>query len=280
MRKNAVDIFFCANCKKSVTKTSKLQYHFLNLQKKLCIQYSFLKRVIFIEKTLKILLVFLLIAAIFTSPIPIKNSQAAVLDYPLLNFCIVLDAGHGGEDGGAIGISTLVREKDINLSIAKKTALLFEAAGAKVVLTRNDENSLCKGKYNKLEDMRARKKIIDENQPYIVISIHCNSFPQSKNVQGAQMFYLPQSESGQMLAEQIQKSIQKNVDKNNTRQIKGEDFYMLKCGNSTNVMIECGFLSSPEEEKLLSDDNYQNMLAYAVFDGTSNFINSLRPQNE
>lgn len=238
------------------------------------------KRVIFIEKILKILLIFLLVLAIFTSPIPIKNSQAVVLDYPLLNFCVVLDAGHGGEDGGAIGISTLVREKDINLSIAKKVKLLFESAGARVVLTREDENSLCGGKYSKLEDMRVRKNIIEENKPYIVISIHCNSFPQSKNVQGAQMFYLPTSESGKQLAEQIQASIKKNVDNNNNRQVKGEDFYMLKCGNSTNVMIECGFLSSPEEEKMLCDDNYQNMLAYAVFDGTSNYINLLRPQNE
>lgn len=235
---------------------------------------------IFIEKVLKILFIFLLVIAIFTSPIPIKSSQAAVLDYPLLNFCVVLDAGHGGEDGGAIGISTLVREKDINLSITKKLKLLFESAGARVVLTREDENSLCAGKYSKLEDMRARKKIIDQNQPYIIISVHCNSFPQSKNVKGAQMFYLPNSESGKILAEQIQKSIQKNVDKDNDRQVKGEDFYMLKCGNSTSVMIECGFLSSPEEEKRLCSDEYQDMLAYAVFDGTSNFINSLRPQNE
>ena len=158
--------------------------------------------------------------------------------------------------------------------------MLFESAGAQVVLTRSDENSLCAGKYNKLEDMRARKKVIDENQPYIVISVHCNSFPESKNVHGAQMFYLPTSATGKKLAECIQKSIQENVDNENKRESKGEDFYMLRCGNSTNVMIECGFLSSPTEEKMLCDDEYQNMLAYAVFDGTSDYINSLRPQTE
>ncbi len=239
-----------------------------------------LKRVIFIKNLLRLLVVVTLILAIITAPIPTVKSKTVLLDFPLLNFCIVLDAGHGGEDGGAIGINTLVREKDINLKIVNKLAMLFESAGARVVLTRNDENSLCAGKYNKLEDMRARKKVIDENQPYIVISVHCNSFPQSKNVQGAQMFYLPTSESGRLLAEQIQKSIQTNVDADNKREVKGEDFYMLKCANSTSVMIECGFLSSPQEEKLLCDDEYQNMLAYAVFDGTSNYINSLRPQNE
>lgn len=235
---------------------------------------------ILIEKIAKIALIITLVLAILTAPIPLGESKAVLNDFPLLNFCIVLDAGHGGEDGGAIGISTLVREKDINLQIVKKLERLFESAGARVVLTREDENSLCAGKYNKLEDMRARNKVIEGNQPYVVISVHCNSFPQSKNVSGAQMFYLPRSESGKLLAEKIQASIRENVASDNKREAKGEDFYMLRCGNSTNVMIECGFLSSPEEENLLSDDEYQNMLAYAVFDGTCDFINSIRPQSE
>lgn len=200
--------------------------------------------------------------------------------YPLNDYVIVLDAGHGGADGGAIGINTLTREKDINLSITGKIGRLFQSVGATVVLTRKDDNALSKNGFNKMEDMRYRSQIIENTRPYIVISVHCNSFPQSKNARGAQMFYYPDSVTGKMLAECIQESLKKNVDSNNKRQVKSEDFYMLRHGNSTNVMIECGFLSCPEEEKLLLDEKYQDKIAYAVFDGTSNYICKVRdPDN-
>ena len=93
-------------------------------------------------------------------------------------------------------------------------------------------------------------------------------------------FYYPGSETGERLAECIQNSLRKHVDTSNKRMVKNEDFYMLRHGNSTNVMIECGFLSSPEEEKLLCDEAYQDMLAYAVFDGTCAYMaDILTPQN-
>lgn len=234
------------------------------------------------ERIMRVVCAVLLVGVIVTSPVNRgKNRYSECLaDYPLLNFVIVLDAGHGGEDGGAIGINTLVREKDINLSIVQKLARLFESAGATVILTRQNENSLCVGKYSKREDMQARAAIIEAASPYIVISVHCNSFPQSKNVKGAQMFYYPGSETGEKLAGCIQNSLKKHVDSSNNRMVKNEDFYMLRHGNSTNVMIECGFLSSPAEEKLLCESSYQDMLAYAVFDGTCAYIaDILTPQN-
>ncbi len=206
--------------------------------------------------------------------------QECFTDYPLNDYVIVLDAGHGGEDGGAIGINTLVREKEINLNITKKIGRLFESAGATVVLTRTDDDALCKDKFNKMEDMLTRAKIIEQSKPYIVISVHCNSFPQSQNVHGAQMFYYPGSVCGEMLAEYIRNSIKTYVDNDNIRQVKEEDFFMLRNGNSTNVMIECGFLSCPEEEKKLMDESYQDKIAYSVFDGTSKFILKMRvPDN-
>ncbi len=234
------------------------------------------------ERIMQVVCAVLLVGVILTSPISAQKSSYSecLADYPLLNFVIVLDAGHGGEDGGAIGIHTLVREKDINLSIVQKLGRLFESAGATVVLTRNNEDSLCTGKYSKMEDMQARAAVIEAANPYVVISVHCNSFPQSKNVKGAQMFYYPGSETGERLAECIQNSLRKHVDTSNKRMVKNEDFYMLRHGNSTNVMIECGFLSSPEEEKLLCDEAYQDMLAYAVFDGTCAYMaDILTPQN-
>ncbi len=228
------------------------------------------------ERIMKIICAVLLICAILLMPVKDGiETQRCLKEFPLLDFTIVLDAGHGGEDGGAIGINTLVREKDINLQVVEKLKRLFESAGADVVLTREDENALCDGKYSKRADMAARAEIIEYAKPYIVISVHCNSFPDSKNARGAQMFFYPGSETGERLARCIQDSIKANVDPDNTRDIKSEDFYMLRHGNSTNVMIECGFLSSPEEEKLLCDEKYQEKLAYAVFDGTSEYINKI-----
>lgn len=197
-------------------------------------------------------------------------------DYPLYDYVIVLDAGHGGEDGGAIGIKTQVREKDINLAITKKIGRLFESVGATVVFTRIDENALCKNGFNKMEDMSNRARIIKEARPYIVISVHCNSFPQNQHVHGAQMFYYPNSELGKQLAQSIQDSIKANVDNENNRQIKEEDFFMLRNGSSTNVMIECGFLSCKDEEQLLMEEGYQDKIAYSVFDGTNKFILKVR----
>lgn len=213
-------------------------------------------------------------------PLAESRTDAEVSAYPSMGFTVVLDAGHGGEDGGAIGIRTLAREKDINLSIVKKLARLFESVGADVVLTRSDENALCRGKYSKAEDMRARAAIVEAAKPYFVISVHCNSFPQSKSVCGAQMFYFPGSVTGERLADDIQEALRAYVDPENTRSAKAENFFMLRHGNSTNVMVECGFLSSPEEEALLCDETYQDHLAYAVFAGTCAYYSRIGlPQN-
>ncbi|MBR2860658.1 MAG: N-acetylmuramoyl-L-alanine amidase [Clostridia bacterium] len=234
------------------------------------------------EKALKIICSVLLCACFVLHLVnmSVSRAEACYNEYPLLNFVIVLDAGHGGQDGGAIGIKTLTREKDVNLSITKKLKGLFESCGATVVLTREDDDALCKGDFDKMEDMSARARIIESVSPYIVISIHCNSFPQNKSVKGAQTFYYPGSETGQRLAETIQESLSKNVDEQNKRQIKSENFFMLRHGNSTSVMIECGFLSCPEEEALLLDQNHQEKLAYAIFDGTCNYISQIRtPEN-
>lgn len=231
-------------------------------------------------RMLKYISIFVVIALLMVLFIRKNNSKTVFYDYPLNDYIIVLDAGHGGEDGGAIGIKTLSREKDINLSITLKIGRLLESVGATVILTRENKDALSKNGFNKMKDMRSRAEIIELSRPYIVVSIHCNSFPQSQNVHGAQVFYYPGSETGKLLAQSIQDSIKNNVDNQNLRQIKSEDFYMLRHGNSTNVMVECGFLSCPEEEQLLLNDSYQNKLAYAVFDGIVRYINKItQPAN-
>ncbi len=227
-------------------------------------------------KVLLSLLVILYIVTVAINKNYVDYQKQCFSDYPLNDYVIVLDAGHGGDDGGAIGIKTKVREKEINLAITKKISRLFESAGATVVLTRTDDGALCKNGFNKMEDMNNRARIIKEARPYIVISIHCNSFPQNSHVHGAQMFYYPDSLTGKYLAQSIQESISFYADADNKRAIKEADFFMLRNGQSTNVMIECGFLSCFEEEVLLQDESYQDKIAYSVFDGTSKFILKMR----
>lgn len=231
-------------------------------------------------KTLLSVLVILFLVTVAINGNSVNYQKQCFSDYPLNEYVIVLDAGHGGEDGGAIGIKTQVREKEINLAITKKIGRLFESVGATVVLTRTDDGALCKNGFNKMEDMKNRARIIEEARPYIVISVHCNSFPQNSHVHGAQMFYYPDSLMGKQLAQSIQDSICLYADADNKRQIKEADFFMLRNGQSTNVMIECGFLSCYEEENLLQNENYQDKIAYSVFDGTSKFISKIRtPDN-
>lgn len=231
-----------------------------------------------IERIYKKIFCFLLIVTVFTTISFYRETDSEYCFYgmPLGECVVVIDAGHGGEDGGAIGISTLTREKEINLKIAQKIGRLLESAGATVFLTRNNDDALCKDGFNKMEDMLTRKKIINDVSPYAVISVHCNSFPTDQNARGAQTFYYPESETGKLLAECIQSSVRKNVDASNNRTVKDEDFFMLRHGNGTNVMIECGFLSCKEEELLLLDEAYQDKIAYAVFDGFVDFVLLMR----
>lgn len=216
---------------------------------------------------------FALITALFLLPwlFPSRPSEvAASAEAIVFDQTVVLDAGHGGEDGGAIGIRTLTREKDINLDIVLYLARLFENAGAAVVLTRNSDDSLCRGDYSKREDMAARAEIVERCRPAFVISVHCNSFPTSSSVQGAQTFCFPGSESGRILAERIQHSLLRDLGSKRT--VKEEDFFMLRLRGPVCVLVECGFLSNPEEEALLCRAEYRQKLAYSIFDGVCAFL--------
>lgn len=189
-------------------------------------------------------------------------------------FCVVLDAGHGGVDGGALGISTGTREAEINLAVTLKTGALLESAGVRVVYTRKGEKSLCPDEqYNKKQDMRLRGQVIDAARPDIVVSVHMNSYPDLR-VRGAQTFYYPDSECGKELAESIQRSL-KMADPNNRRTVKAEDFFLLRTYAGPSALVECGFMTCPEEEKLLQKQEYQEKLAYCIFDGIMRYL--MRP---
>lgn len=188
---------------------------------------------------------------------------------PTTNRIVVIDAGHGGFDPGAIGVSG-VEEDDINLAIALKLQKFIEQSGGLTVMTRVDNREIGN---TKREDMRIRKLIRDSSNGNIFISIHLNSFPQS-SCKGAQSFYAS-DENSKQLAEKIQKNLVDLLDKDNARIAKKlTDVYLLKNVTIPSVIIECGFLSNSKEEKLLQDSKYQSKIAMAIYLGIAEYFNS------
>ncbi len=189
------------------------------------------------------------------------------------NKTIIIDAGHGGVDGGAVGKGGTL-EKDINLLIAKNLKYYIEENGYTCVMIREEDEDLYgeygSGKSKKQQDLKKRKDFIKEYNASMFISIHLNSFPNSK---GAQVFYQKGNEDGKILAKSIQDSIIKNVDPNNKRVEKESNtYFILKNNKVPSVIVECGFLSNPYEEGLLKNKDYQNKISAAIFYGIENYF--------
>lgn len=192
---------------------------------------------------------------------------------------VVIDAGHGGDDPGKIGINGSL-EKDINLNIVKKLAGYLEAEGVQVVLTRDTEEGLydAHASNKKVQDMKRRIEKIEETDPVLTVSIHQNSYPE-EYVHGAQVFYYNGSSGGQKLAELLQKQLTKDLDPENHRQIKAnESYYLLKKTKGTIVIVECGFLSNAAEAEKLCNETYQDRVAWSIHKGVLQYIAQLENQ--
>ena len=190
---------------------------------------------------------------------------------PKSSFCVVLDAGHGGIDGGSQGKSG-VYERDINLSVAQKVKKLLQTLQVGVVETRTTEEGLY-GVFAsgfKQKDMKERQKIINNSNADLVVSIHMNYFD-DESARGAQVFYKPNSEISKGLAENMQKLFVNNLVNARKAPLKG-DYFILTCSDKPGVLIEGGYLSNPEEEMLLVSEDYQNKLAYQIFCGIISFF--------
>ena len=228
-------------------------------------------RVIFITRRWIILFWVLLGIALFllyALKLKEDRSISAVFSSPVKEKIIVIDAGHGGFDPGAVSDSG-TREDEINLKIANKLRRHLKDQGAKVVMTRKTDGALGK---NKREDMKKRVEIIKNSNADIVISIHLNKFQQSKYY-GAQTFYIAGSQEGRKLAQCIQTKLIDILDRGNTRQIKAvSDLLILKAGQAPSVVVECGFLSNPQEERLLKTDEYQEQVAWAIYCGIMDYF--------
>ena len=178
---------------------------------------------------------------------------------------VVVDAGHGGMDPGKVSASG-INEKDVNLSIAIFLKEMLEKEGINVVMTRENDNSLCtEGASNKKSsDMNNRIEKINEANADCLISIHQNSFTDT-SVSGAQVFYYSESQEAKKLAEEIQETIKNDVSPENNRSIKsGNDYFILRKSVCPGVIVECGFLSNKEETAKLIDKGYQQRIAKAI----------------
>lgn len=191
--------------------------------------------------------------------------------------CIVLDAGHGGDDPGKIGING-VREKEVNLAITQKVKYYLEANGIKVILTRVGDEGLydANAENKKVQDMKRRIAIMEETKPLATVSIHQNSYPE-EYVKGAQVFYHKDSKAGEKLAAILQESLRSRLAPENHRQIKANDsYYLLKKTQIPTVIVECGFLSNSREAALLSEEEYQDKVAWAIHMGVMQYINECK----
>lgn len=187
---------------------------------------------------------------------------------------IVLDAGHGGFDPGKVGTAGTL-EKEINLAVVQELKELLEQNDIRVILTRTDDEGLYSesDKNKKTADMRARVAVLDEAAPLLAVSIHQNSFTDSAS-RGAQVFYYEDSEVGKQLAETIQEAVKRELGDGNHRVAKpNSSYYMLKKSSCPLVIVECGFLSNPEEEQLLRTPEYQRKMAYAIHLGILEWLN-------
>ena len=211
---------------------------------------------------------------------PVRETVGNAMQQEPEGPCVVIDAGHGGDDPGKIGING-AKEKDVNLSIARRVKDYLEKEDIRVVMTRETEDGLydADASHKKVQDMKRRIEKIEETDPVLTVSIHQNSYPE-EYVHGAQVFYYNGSSGGQKLAELLQKQLTKDLDPENHRQIKAnESYYLLKKTKGTIVIVECGFLSNAAEAEKLCTETYQDRVAWSIHKGILQYIAQLENQN-
>ena len=190
---------------------------------------------------------------------------------PAVSKTIVIDAGHGGIDGGATGKMTGITESELNLKYAKCLEKLCAEFGFCSVLTREDMDGLYDedAQSKKKSEMKNREETIKKCNPDLILSIHMNSFSSSKT-RGAHVFYAKDNVGGQVLANSVSNSLSSGIEYVH-KVPKVGDYYILNCTEKPAVLVECGFLSNEQEELLLQDEQYINKFCYLVLCGVLKF---------
>ena len=189
---------------------------------------------------------------------------------------IVIDAGHGGRDPGMVGTEG-VEEKGINLAIAQKLENLLEENGFEVIMTRDSDEGLYEedAQNKKAQDMQRRCEIIKEAEPLLMVSIHQNSYS-DPSVKGPQVFYYQHSAEGEKLASFIQNSMNEGLEAESPKEAKANDsYYLLKRSEGVLNIVECGFLTNPEEALRLQEEDYQQKIAGCIYEGIMQYLEKM-----
>lgn len=214
-----------------------------------------------------------LLLSIYVALLCVRTRAAAS---PSDRFTVVIDAGHGGIDGGVLGITTGVKESELNLDIARKLKTKFDKSGAKTVMTRKTEAGLY-GIYSKgfkRRDMQKRKQITLNAKADVFVSIHLNYYS-SPLRRGAQVFYKIDDEKSKSLADIVQAELNGGKECERDYTALAGDYYVLNEADCAAILCECGFLSNAEDEKLLLTDEYRTEIAEKIFNGIEKYRFSL-----
>ena len=194
-------------------------------------------------------------------------SQSVVSEDVSENEIVIIDAGHGGKDPGKIGVNDVL-EKDLNLQIAKKVKENLEKQKVTVIMTREDDTA----EDGKMADMKKRVEIGNNSNADIFVSVHLNKIPQNQ-YWGWQTFFRKNDEASTKLEKSIQNGLNQAIQKENKREaLKIEDKYIVKNVKIPITIVECGFLSNEEEERLLQTDEYQDKLAWGIYSGIMDYF--------
>ena len=206
-----------------------------------------------------------------------RNCRQTAAQYE--NRTVILDAGHGGEDGGAVAPDG-TNEKEINLQITDAIALYFDLFDIPYQMTRTEDsligdNSLPTVRERKVSDIHARMDMVNKTDGALLLSIHQNYYVAEK-YSGTQVFYADRAPGSRELAETLQRTIIDSLQPDNTRRVKPTEgtVYLLDKAEKTSVMVECGFLSNRQELQLLKDTAYQSKMAYFIAKGICEYFNN------
>ena len=212
---------------------------------------------------------FVLLLSLFflccTPPSPPCRPFALSFEPP--KYYVILDYGHGGSDSGAVGVDTGVKESDLNLSIGERTARALEDRGCYVLRTRTGPDAIGK---TKRDDMVLRGAILCSEGADCTVSIHMNKFS-DRSVKGPMCYFQTGAEEGQRLAQAVIDALCAALGRNNRLANPGNN-YVTRIPSAPSVLVECGFLSNPEDEQNLQDADYQQILAEAIADGVLAYL--------
>lgn len=228
------------------------------------------------KKLIYIILLIALITIVIMTILYNNYHEAKEIFLPISNRVVAIDPGHGGVDPGAVSKSGLAEDK-VNLEIALKLKRFIEQSGGIAILTREDDKGLYTDKsttlgQKKVEDLHNRRKLIEDSDAEIFVSIHLNSFT-SARYYGAQAFYSESNEENQGLAYTLQEELKNVLDEENNRQPSiREDVYIIKDMSMPSVLIEAGFLSNENEARLLDTEEYQEKIAWSIYAGIMKYL--------